>query len=220
MSNLVGTYRHTNEKVSTIDDVGRENGIKVLKEIFDWDLISNTKKFKIDLLHVNRRGGCDVEEGKWKGFYRDQDPSNFNKFTLPFPTANFPARKEKYFNEYFDSITDTGNLKTYHHPDYEYNSLLRFNFDFTEFFFVDYNTYKKKMNGLGLWAPDTVFKINEDGIKTPENWMCWELKDVDFYYLENGVWKKDNTFQNPTTYDEYILKYKKSREKFLNKKNN
>ncbi len=146
MGNLVGACRHTNEKVSTIDDIGRENGIRALKQIFNWDLISNTKKFKIDLLHVNRRGGCDVEEGKWKGSYRDQDPSNFNKYTLPYPTANFPARKEKYFNKYFDWVTDTGNLKTYHHPDYEYNSLLRFNFDFTEFFFVDYEVYKKKIS--------------------------------------------------------------------------
>ena len=94
---LDGYYRGTETKVNTNDKLGREHTIKDLKELFDWNLKSNPVRFKIDTLHKDRKGGVDVEEGKWKGLYRDQNPYNFNHFTVDYPTAQFQIRKEKYY---------------------------------------------------------------------------------------------------------------------------
>lgn len=212
---LAGTYRGTNEKVNTDDIIGRMAGIEALKQIHNWDLISNPKKYKIDLLHKNKKGGVDVEEGKWLGRYHEQDFFNFNQYTLDEPTGNFPIRKEKYFNEYYDSITDNGNLKTHHHPDYKDNALMRFNGEINEFFFADYKTYVDTPPLKGAWIPKTVYKVDRYGNKVMEYWLAWRLCDLDFYVLENGIWRRDDRFKDPLYYEEFVKKYRIEREKYL-----
>lgn len=210
---LEGCYRGSDTKVNTNDLIGRKNAIDALKEVFGWDLKTNLVKYKIDLLHKNRRGGCDVEEGKWRGRYKDQNPMNFNQFTMDWPTGNFQLRKDKYFNLDSEWLTDYGNLKTEHTPDYMYNSIIRFNVDFTEFFFVDYESYKKRLEKIGMWSPFTVHKVDRFGNRVLEPWMCWELNTIPFYTKENGIWIEDTTtWSDPKVYDEYLKEYRKNKK--------
>jgi outer membrane receptor protein involved in Fe transport len=215
MSGLDGNYRGSGDKVNFNDINGRRNARKDLKEVFGWDLEENPTPKRIDLLHKNRKGGVDVEEGKWKGLYRDQSPVNFNKFTYPLqlPTANFPIRKEQYFNEQFKWETHNEQLIDSYNPDFIYNSLIRYNIDFTEFFFVDYEIYQKILKERGFWATSTVGKRGKNGEKLPELWMCWELKDVIFYKKENGIWAKDRTLEDSDVYDKLVEKYEISYQK-------
>lgn len=214
MTKLTGQYRGTNTSVNYNDIRGRENGILFLKEVFGWDMESNEEQYQIDLLRINGRGGVDVEEGKWEGYYRYQYPENFNKFTLDFPSANFPGRKEKYFNEYFDMISKEGRPYVHHSPDYSYNSILRFNSDFTECFFVDHSAYSDPNKLVkSMWKAHTVTTGE------PELWMCWRLNDIPFFILKNGRWVEDKTLQNSNEYEKLLQKYNRAKQNYLNTKN-
>lgn len=214
MTTLFGYYRGTNTQVNYNDIEGRKNGISFLKEVFDWDMESNTDQYGIDLLRIGGRGGVDVEEGKWSGLYRNQYPETFNKFTLDFPTANFPGRKEKYFNEYFNMVSKYGKPYVHRSPDYMYNSILRFNSDFTECFFVDYSSYSdSKKLFKGVWKANTITT------GAPEEWMCWRLNDIPFFIKKDGRWVEDKTLQDTKTYEELIQKYTKAKQNFLNEGN-
>ena len=212
---LDGYYRGTDTKVNTNDKVGRRHAKEDLKVLFEWNLRSNSTKYKIDLLHEGRKGGVDVEEGKWYGLYRDQNPQNFNQFTLPFPTANFQIRKEKYFNLDYQWVSSKGKIQKSHDPNYKLNSLIRYNRDLKEFFFVDYETYLKKMDTVGCWSPKTVYSVDRYGNQVPEYWMCWELKDVPFYVEnESGIWVRDTTFDDIVIYQEFVDDYREKRKIF------
>ena len=156
-----------------------------------------------------------MEEGKWKGLYRDQSPVNFNKFKYPLilPTANFPWRKEQYFNEKFTWETHDGIIVNSDNPDYIYNTLVRYNIDFTEFFLVDYEIYKKILKERGFWATHTVGKTDKNGKRLEELWMCWELKNVKFYVKKNGIWAQDKTLEDPKIYEALVEKYRKAYER-------
>jgi len=206
---LDGYYRGTDTKVNTNDLIGRKNAIKTLKEVFGWELKSNPTKYKIDLLFEDRKGGVDVEEGKWAGRYKDQNPENFNQFTMNWPTAQFQLRKQKYLQPYTEWVSSYGNLKTEHTPHYKNNAIIRFNVDFTEFFIVDYEAYQRRLEQIGLWSPYTVFKLDRFGNRVLEEWMCWELNTIPFYVKENGIWIEDTTtWSDPKSYNDYLEKYR------------
>jgi len=204
MSNLEGNYRNSGIEVNYNDKPERQDAIKILKIIKNWDLEENPIEKRIDLLHKDKKCGVDVEQGHWIGKYRDQNPYNFNQFTLPYPTGNFQVRKEKYLKEYYEEITDWGNLKTYYTPDFKDNSLIRFNEYRNEFFFVDYEIYLKKLKEVGYWMPHTVRR------KEKEHWMCWELNVLEFWIIENGIWVRDTTFDDPKVYGDFLEKYRKA----------
>jgi hypothetical protein len=209
MSNLEGIYRNSGIEVNYNDKDERKDAIRILKIIKNWDLHENPAEKKIDLLHDGKSSGVDVEQGHWIGKYRDQNSYNFNQFTLPYPTGNFQTRKEKYLKEHHEEVNDWGNLKTYYTPDYKDNSLIRFNEYRDEFFFVNYEIYLKKLKEVGYWRPHTVHR------KEKEYWMCWELKDLEFWTLVNGVWVRDRTLEDPKVYKEYLDNYRIEREKYL-----
>ena len=210
MSNLKGNYRNSGDEVNYNDKPERKDAINILKIIKNWDLEENPTEKRIDLLHKGKKSGVDVEQGHWLGKYRDQKPYNFNQFTLQYPTGNFQTRKEKYLKEYHEEVNDWGNLKTYHTPDFRDNSLIRFNEDRNEFFFVDHEIYQKKLKEVGYWKPHTVRR------KDPEYWMCWELNVLVFWIKENGIWIIDRTLEDPKVYKDYLDNYRIEREKYLN----
>jgi hypothetical protein len=210
MSNLEGNYRNSGMEVNYNDKPERQDAIKILKIIKNWDLEENPTEKRIDLLHKGKKCGVDVEQGHWLGKYRDQKPYNFNQFTLPYPTGNFQDRKRKYLVEYYEEVNDWGNLKTYHTPEFKDNSLLRFNEHRDEFFFVDYEIYLKKLKEVGYWKPHTVHR------KEIEQWMCWELNVLEFWIIENGIWVRDRTLEDPKVYKDYLENYRIEREKYLN----
>lgn len=217
MGNLEGTYRGTNQKVTTDDSSDREKSIKVLYEAFGWRLISNPVEGGIDMLFEDGEGGMDLEAGKYSGAYKNQDPKTFNQFTLPFPTGNFSERKEKYLNEDYKWLTDYGNVIYYHFPDFKSNKLFRPNKEFNEFFIVDYDLYKENLKIRGHFQPSTVYKVDPvTGKPVREFWMCWELRYLPFYIKENGVWRRDTTFDDPKVYKDFVDNYRIEYEKFLN----
>lgn len=221
---LDGCYNGTKIKVNPNDIIDRKNAIKALEEVFGWDLESNPEEYKIDLKFKNRKGGVDVEKKPGKGYYRDQNPHNFNKFTLPVPTGNLSWRKEHFFNRYYTWISSKGQRLYGEEPDFEFNSVIRFtNNDYDEFFFVDYETYKKIYDtglkneltgglskGRGYWATDTIWSTDKYGNKVPEYWMCWELNVVPFYRKTNGIWLNDTSFDDPKVYGDFLEKYRKA----------
>ena len=91
---LVGNYRGNGVPVNFNDINGREHAIKDLKDVFGIEFKSNPTEGKIDLRRLDKRGGADVEEGKWSGRYKDQTPFNFNQFTMKVPTCQFQIRKD------------------------------------------------------------------------------------------------------------------------------
>lgn len=205
MAGLIGELRD-GTKVSYDDKQSRDFAIDDLKQIFRWNLKYNPIPKRIDLVHKNgRRGGVDVEHGHWKGLYRNQSPDNFNQFTEDIPTANFPYRKEHYFNEKFTWTNHYDDVVNSEDPDYKYNILMRYNSSYNEFFLVYYSVYKKILPDRGFWQPGTATTGK------PELWMCWRLCDVIFYIKENGIWRRDRTLEDPKTYQEYIEEYKKNK---------
>lgn len=234
MSGLTGIITGTNEQVTTKDQPDRDQAIKDIKLIKGWDLRSNTTEYKIDLERADGRGGCDVENAKYKFSIKNITPISYNQYTLPVPTGNFQWRKEHFFhNEYFQWLTAKGVkqwAKAGDQPDFEYNLLLRYTQEgYNELFFVDYEIYKKRYKtglpntsfwgstqDLGRWAPGKIGYLDEFGNKVPEYWMCWELKDVEIWVKENGIWKRDTTFDDPKVYKDFVDNYRISREKYLN----
>lgn len=217
MGNLIGSYRGTNQNVTTDDNDDRKMSIIMLYDALGWDMYSNPKEGAIDLLYKDGRpGGSDLESGKYHGLYINQDPQTFNQFTLPFPTGNVSERKEKYLNENYKWYTDYGNVIYYHFPDFEYNSIFRPNAEFNEFFIVDYELYKQNLKIRGHFKPSTVYKVDPiTGKPIREFWMCWEIKYLPFYVKENGVWRRDTTFDDPKVYKDFVDNYTIEREKYF-----
>ena len=239
MSGLTGRINGTNKQVSTEDEPDRVQAIIDLKIIKGWDLRSNTEGYKIDLRHNNGRGGCDVENANNKFSIKNITPISYNQFTLPVPTGNFQWRKEHFWrNDYFKWISLKGKYMSTNpgdEKDFEFNSILRYTQEgYNEAFFVDYETYKNKMykTGLpntapwgdttdrGLWTPGKIYNSDQFGNKIPEYWMCWELKDVEILVKENGIWKRDTTFDDPKVYKDFVDNYTIAREKYLNANKN
>jgi hypothetical protein len=233
-SGLVGTVNGTNRQVNTKDEKDREQAIKDLALIKGFDLRSNPTEYKIDLLHNDRRGGCDVESSNSKNFIRNLTPISYNQFTLPVPTANISWRKEHFMNYTLKWISLKGKyMNSEYEPeiDFEHNSLWRYTRElYSEAFFIDYETYKNKIykTGLpntapwgdttdrGLWTPGKIYNVDEFGNKVPEYWMCWELKDIEIWVKENGIWRRDTTFDDPKVYKDFVDNYRIAREKYLN----
>jgi hypothetical protein len=226
---LQGNERGTKKPISTDDLNDRKQAINALKEVFGWELEINYEEYKIDLLFKDDKpGGVDVEKGGWRGLYRDEYPVNYNKYTLPIPTANLPWRKEHFFNYYFEWVSNKG----YHMKDtqkhFKNNSVIRFNSTYDEFFFVDYEIYQKiyktglinpvnfglNANDRGKWMTDGIFGTDKYGNKVVEYWMTWELKDVIFYIKENGVWVRDRTLEDPEAYKELLDKYTRTKDQY------
>lgn len=234
MSGLIGEITGTNKQVTTDDTPDRKQAIEDIKAIKGWDVESNTEKFKIDLNRTDGRGGCDIEYSHSKFFIKDLTPESYNQFTLPVPTGNFQWRKEHFFhNEYFQWLTATGVrqwAKAGDQPYFEHNLLLRYTrAGYNELFLVDYEIYKKRYKtglpntsswgntqDLGFWAPGKIGYVNEFGKRVPEYWMCWELKDLEIWRKENGIWRRDTTFDDPKVYKDFVDNYKIEREKYLN----
>jgi hypothetical protein len=227
MSGLTGMVTGTNEQVSTKDQPDRDQLIIDLKLIKGWDLRSNIEEYKIDLQHNDRRGGCDVENAHYKFSIKNITSISYNQFTLPVPTANFPWRKEHFFiNDYFEWTSNKGKKQWANpgdQPDFEFNSIFRYTKDgYNEGFFVDYEIYKNKIYKTGLpntapwgdaadrgrWAPGKIFTPDQFGNKVPEYWMCWELKDVEIWVKENGIWERDTTFDDPKVYKDFVDNYR------------
>jgi len=228
MSGLIGTVTGTNEKVNTEDQPDRDQAKIDLKLIKGWDLISNTEKYKIDLLHNDGiRGGCDVEKSNSKFLIRNLTPISYNQFTLPVPTVNFQWRKEHFLrNDFFQWISMKGvrmQAMPGDEPDFEFNSLLRYTKNgYNEAFFVDHEMYKNKRyktglpntsswgntKDMGYWSPGKTYNTDDFGNKIPEYWMCWELKDVEIWVKENGIWNMDTTLNDPKVYKDFVENYR------------
>lgn len=213
MATLTGKYRSTNEEVNYKDKKLRETAIPILNEVFGYELISNSNRYGIDLLHTNRKGGVELEWGQWKGHYLNQTNENFNKYTLPFPTFNIPFRKEKYFREISHLISKNNNPYVYQEPDYMFNSFARFNSDFTQFWYLDAEMFLKEGALIrGRWKTDTVTTGDI------EDWLCFVRENVDIYNLKDGKWVKEDKkiILNESTYKNNLDGY--SRE-FYSRKN-
>lgn len=204
MHTLTGKYRGSNENVNFDDSELKRKAIKILKETHGFDLEINKNKYGIDLLHKNRKGGVELEAGKWLGHYLEQDYENFNKFTLDFTSFNTPERKNKYFRILSDLISKYGKPYTHHEPDYLYNSFARFNRDFTQFWYIDAERFTKEgALVVGAWKTSTV------STGDIEIWSCFRREDVDIYNLIDGIWVKENLIeiQNDATYKSYMDGY-------------
>lgn len=235
MSGLTGTVTGTNEQVTTEDQPDRDQAIKDLKLIKRWDFTSNPLKYKIDLNRIDGRGGCDIEKANYKYSIKNITSISYNQYTLPVPTGNFQWRKEHFLhNEYFQWLTANGAkqwAKAGDQPDFEHNLLLRYTQEgYNELFLVDYEIYKKRYKtglpntsswgnsqDLGFWAPGKIGHFDEFGKRIPEYWMCWELKDLEIWRKENGIWRRDTTFDDPKVYKDFVDNYLIEREKYLNK---
>lgn len=205
MADLIGNYRGTKEKVNYKDKFLRETAIPILEKIFNYKLISNPNEKGIDLLHTDRKGGIELEAGKWSGHYLRQNPINFNQFTLEHITFNAPQRKEKYFRPKSNLFTKEGKPYTHYEPNYMFNSFARFNRDFTQFWYIDAEMFLKE-NALirGRWKTNTVTTGDI------EDWLCFLRDNVVIYNLKNGDWVKEDTeyIINHELYKSYVDRYR------------
>jgi len=212
---LVGNYRNSGVAVNLNDDLDRQHAKRDYYDAFKIRLRSNPTEGKIDLRYMDKKGGVDVEHGHWLGLYKDQDPQNFNQFTLAVPTCQFQERKIKYFLERHEWINDYGNPKESYDPHYKNNEIIRYNEDYSEFFIVDYEIFLKRLPELGKWSPNTVWKEDQYGNRVVEEWMCWELKDVRFYRRKNGIITLDDkTWADPKNYAKFVEEYRKLKEEY------
>lgn len=136
---LYGTMRD-GSKVSPEDLKHRMKVITALKQIKDWDLVSNEYKFMIDLKFVNHEFfvGLEIEEGQWEGNFWDVfEYSNFLRDGNPaisHKTVNIPPRKQHYWIN-GDHYYINGNY-WYTETDAERNIFVRTNIDVTQIIIV------------------------------------------------------------------------------------
>jgi len=211
---LTGNYRGTNESVSFNDKPVTIASINAHKQTHGYNLKNNPNKLGIDLIHIDRRGGNENEAGKWAGHYFEQPCINFNKFTLPFPTANVPQqRKEKYGHPSFPCFDRNKQPYIHYEPDYEFNSFTRFNVEFSHFWHIDnLSEAIRNPNKLirGLWETNTVTAGE------PEHWLCFRVGIVDcFIKNDNGIFVQDHSYNIGTEkYEELHERYLREYEEY------
>jgi hypothetical protein len=204
--NLTGNYRGTDEEVSYKDKILRETAIPILEKILNCKLISNPNVKGIDLLYTDRKGGIELEAGKWIGHYMKQNFNNYNQFTLKYITFNIPQRKEKYFKPKSNLISRAGKPYIHYEPDFMFNSFARFNSDFTQFWYINAEMFLKEGALLrGKWKTNTVTTGDI------EDWLCFLRDNVEIYNLKNGDWiKEDKTYIiNDPVYKNYLDRYRR-----------
>ncbi len=136
---LYGTMRD-GSKVSVQDEKHREKVILALKEFKDWDLVSNSFTYMIDLNFVShpKYVGAEIEEGQWVGnFWNEYLYSNFLRDGNPkieHKTVNIPPRKQHYWIN-GDHYYENGNF-WYKETDAESNVYVRTNMDVTQIIIV------------------------------------------------------------------------------------
>lgn len=157
------------------DTAVREFVIKFFKEHFNISLISNPVEKKIDLLFENNIDGVEVEHGKWKGdFWENNSYSMLSG--LGFKTLNVPIRKEKYWLDIVKGKVNESATK---------NIFVRTNKDFTQVIIIRPETFR---------SPEKVYrsKFKPNNSKEIEDWLSFKKDDVETYNLIENKWVIDN----------------------------
>jgi hypothetical protein len=167
MPNLRGT--------SYNDEPIRTAVIELYKKYFNTELIeTDPNKKVIDLLQVNDPTyGVEVEHGKWKGNFWEND--NYSLISgLEHRTINIPARKEKYWLEYFVRWG-----KERHNPSFEKNVFVRSNKDFTQFIIIESDVVRNEEKLIRT-------KFQPNNSDEVENWLSFKREHVKTYDLIDG----------------------------------
>ena len=162
-------------KGTSFDDTLVRNAVILFfKQNFNIELISNTEDKKIDLLELNDPNfGVEVEHGKWSGDFWKND--NYSLISgLNFRTINIPARKEKYWLEYYKRYK-----KEVHNPSFMKNIFVRTNKDFTQYIVIRSEVIRNKEK-----LHRTSFQPNNSN--EIENWLSFRKEDVETYNLIEG----------------------------------
>ena len=156
------------------DTLVRNEVIKFAENVLGLKLISNEAIYKIDLLSVDDSElGVEVEHGKWKGNFWDND--NYSLISgLEDRTINIPARKEKYWLEYFVRWG-----KERHNPSFKKNVFVRSNKDFTQFIIIESDVVRNEEKLIRT-------KFQPNNSDEVENWFSFKREHVKTYDLIDG----------------------------------
>lgn len=168
-------------KTSFDDKLVRKAVIEFCKILFNLEFKQTPpKKRLIDLVcKSDKLFGVEVEHGKWKKNFWENDSYSLIS-GQKFRTINIPARKEKYWQEYYVRY---GKKK--HNPSYMKNLFIRTNFDFTQFIIVRPETIRNPNKLIR-----TSFQPNNSN--EIENWLSFKKEDVETYNLIEGKYVLDN----------------------------
>lgn len=168
-------------KTSFDDKLVRKAVIHFCKIKFNLDLKQTpAKKRIIDLISkTDKLLGIEVEHGKWKKNFWENDSYSLIS-GQKFRTINIPARKEKYWQEFYIRYG-----KKRHNPSFMKNMFIRTNADFTQFIVIRSETIRDP-NKLVR----TSFQPNNSD--QVENWLSFRKEHVETYNLINGSYILDN----------------------------
>lgn len=163
------------------DSLVRKAVIYFCKTQFNLELKQTSpKKRLIDLVCKSDKSyGVEVEHGKWKNNFWENDTYSLIS-GQEFRTINIPARKEKYWQEYYIRYG-----KERHNPSFAKNLFVRTNVDFTQFIVIRPETIRDSSKLIR-----TSFQPNNSN--EIENWLSFKREHVETYNLVEGKYILDN----------------------------
>lgn len=173
--------------------------IDFVKEVFDWDVISNSNdEYKIDLISKNgdcpdiecERSNCKIPD-YWssKGF---SEKLRYGTPPVNFKTLNFQGRKEHYWIE-GDHYYKNGKF-WYTEKNHLTNIFVRTTFNFDQMMIIRPETIRDESKVHRSFMKP--FNIHKNEL---EPWLGFRRKDVETYNKINGMWVLDEFIKTTQT---------------------